>query len=113
MAPKAARPESAGGANRPGLDDLRVAAESEASLHLTSLRAQAARRLRRQRQVEWICRTPRLVDELLEEIARHYDLGDDIDQRLGKYTRLDSELLHALGGDKFAPLPLHVVGGAP
>jgi len=47
MSPKAARP-AGWGPNRAGLDDLRVAAESEASLIQNPSHAQAQRRLRRQ-----------------------------------------------------------------
>ena len=45
MPHKAARP-AGWEPNRAGLDDLRVAAESEASLHRKSLNTQALRRLR-------------------------------------------------------------------
>jgi hypothetical protein len=67
--------------------------------------------LRRQRHVETICRIPRLVGELLDEIARHYDIADDIDARLEKFAGLDLELLRALGADVFPARPLHVIGG--
>jgi hypothetical protein len=66
-------------------------------------------RLRRQRQVERLCRTPRLVDELLGEIARHHGIADDIARRIDRYAELGSDLLRAVGGDKFPPLPLHAV----
>lgn len=67
--------------------------------------------LRRQRQVERICRTPRLVAELLDEIARHHpEIADDLDRRLAAYAGLDPALLIATGGDRFAPSPLRAVG---
>src|SRR5437762_1302949 len=46
MPPETARPTIWD--SRPGLNDLRVAAESEAFLHQNSLQAQAQQRLRRQ-----------------------------------------------------------------
>jgi hypothetical protein len=66
-------------------------------------------RLRRQRQVERICRTPRPVFELLAEFDRHHDLGADLDRRLARYAAFDLGLLQFLGGDTFAPMPLHPV----
>lgn len=111
MSPETARP--AAGASRAGLDDFRVAAESRFSLHPIALRAQAQRRLRRQRQVEWICRTPRLVAELIDEIARHHGIEDDITRRLAAYAALDPALLVSVGGDRFPASPVRIVGGAP
>jgi hypothetical protein len=67
--------------------------------------------LRRQLQVERICRIPRLVAELLDEIARCHDLRDDIDGRLSAYADLDHDLLAALGADSFAQRPLRAIGG--
>ena len=75
------------------------------------LRAQALQRLRRQRAVEQLCRIPRLVFELLDELDRHYDLGDELDQRIEKYATVDLAVLRALGGDRFSPLPLRPVPG--
>jgi hypothetical protein len=70
------------GADRAGLDDC-VTAESRPLLSQNNAVRQAAElRLRRQRQVELICETPRLVAELLEEIGRHHGIADDIDARL-------------------------------
>ena len=71
--------------------------------------SQYPREFRRQRQVERICQTPRLVAELLAEIGRHYGLAVDIDRRLERYSRLNPELLHALGADRFPPPPLRAV----
>ena len=72
---------------------------------------QAALRLRRQRQVELICRTPRLVFELLDEIGRHHGLGEDIDRRLDRYSGLDRNILVAVGGDRFPSSPVRAIGG--
>jgi hypothetical protein len=65
---------------------------------------------RRQREVETICRTPRLVFELLNEIGRYHGIVDDIDRRLERYAALDLDLLRALGGDRFPP-SIWIVGG--
>jgi hypothetical protein len=111
---KTARPPNAGGVERPGLDDLRVAAESEASLFQNALRAQATRRLRRQRLVERIhALGARAVFELVDELDRHHALGDDLDRRLQRYADADPELLRALGVHRFAPSPMRIVGGRP
>src|SRR4051812_15786161 len=66
--------------------------------------------LRRQREVERICRIPRLVAELLDEIARHHGLVEDIDRRLAAYAGLDAATLALVGGDRFAPAPIRVLG---
>jgi hypothetical protein len=74
------------------------------------LRECAARRLRRQRQVEAIYKLgPRVLLELLTEIDRHNGLGNDLDQRLAKYAEIDPAALTATGGDRFPPLPIREV----
>ena len=67
-------------------------------------------RLRRQRQVERVCRTPRIVFELLEELDRYHDLPD-LDEWLEAYASVTHGVLGWLGGDQFAPLPFRVVAG--
>jgi hypothetical protein len=67
-------------------------------------------RLRRRRQVERICRIPRLVAELLDEIARHHGLVEDIDRRIAAYAGIDPDLLRQVGGDRFAPAPIRAIG---
>jgi hypothetical protein len=71
--------------------------------------------LRQQRQVRRLYRLgERAVAEFIDELRRHHpDLADDLDRRLERYASVDPLLVAALGGDKFAPLPLHVVGSAP
>ena len=69
-------------------------------------------RLRQQREVERVCRIPRLVGELLAEIGRHHGIEDDIAARLQCYAAVEHDLLAALGADRFAPAPLRVIGGA-
>jgi hypothetical protein len=67
--------------------------------------------LGRQRQVQAICRVPRLVLELLNKLDRYHGLGDDLDRRLEKYAAVDLNELRALGADRLPPLPIHSVGG--
>src|SRR5947207_3999053 len=77
------------------------------------LKAQETRRLCRQSQVARICRIPRLVTELIEEIARHHpEIADDLDRRLDRYASLDAALLRWAGGDRFSASPIRVVGAA-
>jgi hypothetical protein len=64
---------------------------------------------RRQREVETICCTPRLVLELLCELGRHHGIVEDIDRRLARYAALDLDLLRAIDCDRFAASPLWIV----
>ena len=113
MSPETARP-AGWGPNRAGLDDLRVAAESEASLIQNPSHTQAQRRLRRQRHVEQIHRLgARVIFELVDELDRHHGLGDDLDRRLEAFAGLDPDLIAAVGADRFPVAPLRIVGGAP
>ena len=62
--------------------------------------------LKRQRQVEHLHQLgPRAVGELLREVAK----DEDLDRTLEAYERLTADLLKALGGDRFPPLPIHEV----
>jgi hypothetical protein len=111
MPHKAARPTIWD--SRPGLDDLRVAAESEASLIQNPSHAQAQRRLRRQRHVQQVHRLgARVFFEFVDELDRVHGLGDDLDQRLEAFAALDPGLLAALGADRFPAAPLRLVGSA-
>jgi hypothetical protein len=78
-------------------------------------RVQAQQRLRRQRHAQQLHRLgERALHEFVEELRRHHpEIAVDIDARLARYADVDPRLLTALGGDKFAPLPLHIVGSAP
>jgi len=68
------------------------------------------RLLRRQREIEAVHRLgARVVGELLDEIARHHGIGDDIDSRLARYANIDPRVLWVVGGDHFAALPIHLV----
>lgn len=51
---------------------------------------------------------PRPVFEALKEVAS----GADLDQVLSSYARFTPDLIQVLGGDRFAPPPLHIVVGA-
>ena len=62
--------------------------------------------LKRQRQIEHVHRLgARAVGELLYEDAE----GEDLDRALEAYGRLTPDLLKALGGDRFPPVPIHEV----
>jgi hypothetical protein len=102
------------GADRAGLDGFRVAAESGPQIPQNcALRQAAEHRLRRQRLAEPLYRLgSRVVFELLDELARHHGIGDDIDQRLGAYAALERDLLRALDGDRFQAGPMPGVGGS-
>jgi hypothetical protein len=61
---------------------------------------------RRCRQIEIVWNLgPRVVGELLVEISDPIDL----DLALTRYARLDGDVVHALGADRFPPLPIHEV----
>lgn len=69
-------------------------------------------RLRWQRQVEQVHRLgPRAIAELLNELARHHGIGEDIDRRLAAYAAVDLHVLAAVGGDQFPVLPIRLVEG--
>jgi hypothetical protein len=93
------------------------AADSESGLeprlYVTSAaQSQPLVRLRQQREVERVCKIPRLVAEMLAEIGRVHGIENDIASRLQRYASVDHDLLAALGADRFAPAPLRVIGGA-
>ena len=112
MAPKIGRPESSTGANRATLD-FRGQRESRSSLKHNALRAQAQQRLRRQRLTERVHRLgARVMFELVDEIARHHGLGDDLDRRLERYAGLDLAPLAELSGDRFPASLMPIVGSA-
>src|SRR5437868_15546582 len=108
MSPETARP-AGWGPNRAGLDDLRVAAESEASLIQNPSHAQAQRRLRRQRHVQQVHRLgARVFFEFVDELDRVHGLGDDLDQRLEAFAALDPGLLAAIDADRFPAATLRL-----
>jgi hypothetical protein len=73
------------------------------------IRAQLARQRDTQRLHDL---GPRAVLELLEEIGCNHDIVDDVSKRLAGYARIDPRVLRHLGGDRFAPSVLRVMGGA-
>ena len=94
------------------------AADDESGLELrfsgtSADKPQALARLRQQRAVEHICKIPRLVDELLDEIGRHHGIEQDIAARLERYAALDPEVLCVFGADRFPALPMRIISDAP
>jgi hypothetical protein len=66
---------------------------------------------RRQRWVRQIARSERLVYELLAELDRYHNLGEDLDRRLARYAAIDLNVLRLLGGASIPPAPIHLIGG--
>jgi hypothetical protein len=67
--------------------------------------------LRRQRQCAKLYQLgPRPLFEFLTELALEHDMGSTIDRKLSLYSGLDVDLVRALGGDHFPPLPIRSVG---
>jgi len=63
-----------------------------------------------ERQVERLHNLgPRVVAELLSEIAHRTGQSGLIADRLQAYAALDPELVRAVGGDRFPPMPLTVI----
>jgi hypothetical protein len=59
---------------------------------------------------------PRSVGEFLDSIARRHDLGEEIILELEGYGWITSEMLEALGGDRWPPAPrtpLRLVSSRP
>ena len=101
-------PVALAGADRAG---LRYA--GELSCTRTAPHNQAQRRLRRQRQVERIHGFgARVFFELIDQLDREHDLGGDLDRQLERFAALDPEILRGVGGDRFAPMPVRLVGSA-
>jgi hypothetical protein len=84
----------------------RFIGNSSAPAHsVTKLRAQAVRRLRRQRMAEIVLQLrPRAFFEFVDELDRHFDIPD-LDRWLDRYADLDSDILRSLDADKF-PAPV-------
>ncbi len=63
-----------------------------------------------ERMVERLHRLgPRPTAELLNEIMRYTGQSKFIADRLQAYAALDPEIVRAVGGDRFPPMPLEVV----
>ena len=52
---------------------------------------------------------PRLIAELLAELAASYSLGTVIDRSLDRYLALDDTVLDITNGRELPPIPLHEV----
>lgn len=84
-------------------DDLAETDRAAQSECLASRRAAANRRSRRRPQLERICRTPRLIFHLLEEVVGHHrEFEGAVDSRLNQYGDLNPGVVRLLGGD---PVP--------
>jgi hypothetical protein len=58
-------------------------------------------------------RGPRAYGEMLIELAATRLLRTEIEALVMRYAGIDPDVLRAAGGDRFAPLPLHVVARGP
>lgn len=66
--------------------------------------------LRFQRNVERVHGLgARVTAELLAELGSERSIQNIIDEKVARYAAIDPVALAAVGGDKFGPLPLHVV----
>ena len=107
MSPKAPQPGLLG----PGAAGIDIGQEH--CLDITANQTvQYPAHLRQQRAVERLCKIPRLVAELLDEIGRYHGIEDDIAARLRRYAGVDPDLLAALGADRFPASPMRLVEGA-
>jgi hypothetical protein len=61
------------------------------------------------RRVIALCRRPRLMTELLAEIAAEQNIRIEIEAKLGRYCGLPAEALASSGADRFQPAPLQEV----
>lgn len=101
---------------RPGLRPGRAAGiESGLDLRFNTrsqLKSQYPDYLRRQRHAQAAhALGARVFHEFVEELRRHHpNIAADIDKRIEAYAEINPVALAVAGGDKFAPVPLHVVG---
>ncbi len=78
----------------------------EAFRPIGEIAAEVVASLRFRQQVEHLHRLgPRAIGELLREVADDDNLGN----ALAAYQRLTPDVLKALDGDRFPPLPVHEV----
>jgi hypothetical protein len=69
-------------------------------------------RLRRQRQCQSIWSLgPRVFFELIEELNRYHDLGEDLDERRERSAALDADMLRMVGALKFPNRPIRLAFG--
>jgi hypothetical protein len=63
-----------------------------------------------QRLVTMACALgPRVIAELLAKIGAEFLIRVPIEQKHARYARLDPEILRAVRGDRFPPVPLRLV----
>ena len=66
--------------------------------------------MRYRRQIERLHRLgPRILAELLAELASERNIRTTIEQKIETYADLGPEALRAIDGDTFWPAPLHEV----
>ena len=56
---------------------------------------------------------PRVIAEMLAELGRQRLIRSEIEALVNKYAAIDPAVLRGVGGDRFSPWSLHVVGGSP
>jgi hypothetical protein len=97
-----------------GADRAGIRHAEQQFLTRDSLKRQAQQRLRRQHLARRVHRLgPRVLFEVLDEIARDHGIAEDVDRRLAAYVdRLTPEMLRATGGDRFPPSPTRLLRGA-
>jgi hypothetical protein len=98
---------------RPGQEaaSRKQSSDAQQDTTLSALRLANFSRLRREHQVEQICRHgPRLVAELIEGLVR-YALVDEaeLDARLAKFAAADPVALAITDSDRMVPAPVHSV----
>jgi hypothetical protein len=75
-------------------------------------RAENARLTRIERRLRTVHRIgERISVELTLELARRLDAFDLLDQLAERFSTANPETIAALGGDRFPPPPIHLVGG--
>lgn len=85
---------------------------SENDIGKDKIPANNASLLRRQRCAQRAWRWGRrTVFEVLDHIAREFNLECAVDHLLDRFAPLDLDVVRALGGDKFRATPLRAIGG--
>lgn len=80
---------------------------------LTPRETEVLDELRFQRMVEHAHRLgPRPYGELLSRVALRCSVMSVIEEELENLSRLDPDMVKALGGDQYPPLPIHIISKA-
>ena len=67
-----------------------------------------------QRKIERLhSRGPRVLGEMLAELGAERSIMTIIDRKIDAYTEINPEALRATAGEKFWPVPVHVVRREP